>query len=144
MSASSAAVFAFPQPIAGDVVLCRFPINLVQPAPGPKARPAIILQVYAPMEGEACYRVRVCYGTKNLTRIYPHDCEILQATHPVEYHSAGLSYDTKFDMQQVILLPHTAEWFKVPNHAQFGVTPKLGVLHPSTVPRLLRAKRNVP
>jgi hypothetical protein len=143
MSAASPNVYAFPQPTAGDVVLCRFPQNLLKPAPAPKARPAIVLSVYAPLPGEACYRVRVCYGTKNLSRIYPHDCEVTKAQHSAEYHSAGLSYDTKFDMHQALLLPYTSEWFLVPHRPRFGMTPKIGVMHPATVPRLSRAKRNV-
>ena len=142
MSATSSVPFAFPQPNAGDVALCRFPQSLIKPTPGPKARPAILLQVFAPLSDEPCYRVKVCYGTKNLSRIYPHDCEILWGVHPAEYTSAGLSYDTKFDMKQVILLPYTSKWFQVPRQPQFGVTPKLGMLHPATVPRLLRAKRH--
>lgn len=52
---------------------------------------------------------------------------------PAAYESAGLSYDTKFDLRQSVDLPFTTEWFSVPTAAPHGQTPKLGTLHPSLV-----------
>lgn len=130
---------SFPIPTAGDVVLCRFPEDLGDLKPGPKARPAIILAVFAPIAAEACYRVKVCYGTSNVSRIYPHDCPIYEATHPAEFASAGLSYDTKFNAKQMVTLPYTVEWLTISIRPAFGQTPKIGILHPMTVPRLKKA-----
>lgn len=47
------------------------------------------------------------------------------------YEAAGLSYDTKFDLRQLVDLPYTSGWFSVPPSAPFGQSPKLGILHPS-------------
>ena len=132
---------AFGQPLAAELVLCRFPQDLRRPRPGPKERPAIILRVYEAMPKEAFVRVQVCYGTSNLGRLYLHEFEILRSQHADEFVSAGLSFDTKFDLRQQVTLPYTSEWFKVPERMPFGACPKLGVLHPLTVPRLVKAGR---
>ena len=49
------------------------------------------------------------------------------------YASAGLSYDTKFDLRNVLELPYNSNYFSVPPHAPHGQNPKLGSLHPSMV-----------
>jgi len=53
--------------------------------------------------------------------------------HFVSYGLRLLSYDTKFDLRQVIDLPYTTAWFSVPPAAPHGETPLLGTLHPSLV-----------
>jgi hypothetical protein len=131
----------FPQPTAGEVVLCRFPQDLIRPQPGPKARPGVILKVFAPLPGEGGHRVMACYGTSNLARLYPYEFEITKQRHAQEFASAGLSFDTKFNLRQVVTLPYTGEWFEVPARPMFGPTPKLGVLHPLTVSRLIVAAK---
>lgn len=130
----------FPKPTAGDVVLCWFPQNLIAPSPGPKRRPAIVLETVAPAEDDpsAAYGVIVCYGTSNLHRLYAHELEIT-IQHGDEFTRAGLASDTKFNLRQRLVLPFTSEWFTVPRQPRFGHTPKLGDLHPATVPRLLKA-----
>lgn len=134
----------FPRPTAADVVLCRFPTDLRKPQPGPKPRPAIILQVLEPSEtASQAYRVRVCYATSNRARLYPHEFEITKTDHPHEYNRAGLTADTKFSVAQIVFLPYTDEWFQVPAFPMFGATPKLGELHPTTIPRLQKAYRAV-
>lgn len=132
--------FPYPCPVAADVVLCRFPENLRNPAPGPKARPGILLKVLSPLPAApSVYRVRVCFATSNRARLYPHEFEIARQQHPVEYESAGLSDDTKFDLLQDKLLPFDSDWFAEPKFPRFGQTPKLGVLHALSMPRLLTA-----
>ena len=59
--------------------------------------------------------------------------EILRDRNPAAYETAGLSYDTKFDLRQALDLPYTTEWFSVPLAAPLGQTPKLCTLHPSLV-----------
>jgi hypothetical protein len=44
-----------------------------------------------------------------------------------------LSYDTKFDLRNVLELPFNDAYFSVPPHAPHGQIPKLGTLHPSMV-----------
>lgn len=140
----SAAPAPFPKPAAADVVLCRFPTDLVHPAPGVKQRPAIVLKVLEPAPDDAvqAFRVVVCYGTSNRARLYPHEFEITRQEHPDEYARAGLSSDTKFSLRQLVTLPYTDEWFALPRHRLFGQTPKLGELHPQSVPRLTAAYRH--
>jgi hypothetical protein len=45
----------------------------------------------------------------------------------------GLSYDTKFDLRNVLELPFNDAYFSVPPHAPHGQIPMLGTLHPSMV-----------
>lgn len=131
---------AFPLPMAADVVLCRFPENLVRPAPGPKPRPAVLLQVFPPApKRPRVYRVKVCYATSNRAKLYPSEIEITADEHPVEYRSAGLSSNTKFDLAKIILLDYTDAWFAVPFAPMYGPVPKLGTLHALTMPRLSAA-----
>ncbi len=140
MPAPKSDAVPFPLPMAADVVLCRFPENLVRPAPGPKPRPAIFLQVFAPVPKKpGVYRVKVCYATSNRTKLYPSEIEITVDEHPVEYRSAGLSSNTKFDLAKVILLDYTDEWFAVPFALMHGPVPKLGTVHALTMPRLSAA-----
>jgi hypothetical protein len=54
---------------------------------------------------------------------------------------AGLSYDTKFDLKQIVDLPYNTDWFSVPPSAPHGQNPKLGTLHPSLVKALLAAHK---
>jgi hypothetical protein len=44
-----------------------------------------------------------------------------------------LSYDTKFDLRNVLELPFNDAYFSVPPRAPHGQIPKLGTLHPSMV-----------
>lgn len=76
----------------------------------------------------------VAYGTSQKTdRLYPGEFRIAKTEHPAAYASAGLSYDTKFDLGNVLELPFNTAYFSVPPHAPYGQIPKLGVLHPSMV-----------
>jgi hypothetical protein len=76
--------------------------------------------------------VRVAYGTR-ATTLHSGEFSILRERNPVAYAAAGLSYDTKFDLRQVLDLPYNTDWFSIPPTAPHGQTPKLGVLHPSLV-----------
>lgn len=80
------------------------------------------------------FTVRVAYGTsQRTTRLHRGELSILHERNPAAYAAAGLSYDTKFDLKQVLDLTYSTEWFSVPPAAPHGQTPKLGVLHPSLV-----------
>ncbi len=117
------------EPTAGEIVWCHFPdyIN-----PHPKPRPTLILTVF---DDEAPqFHVRVAYGTsQRTTTLHRGEFAILRERNLAAYGAAGLSYDTKFDLKQVLDLPYTTEWFSVPPAAPHGQTPKLGTLHPSLV-----------
>ena len=78
--------------------------------------------------------VSVAYGTRQMTdRLYIGEFRISKSDHPAAYASAGLSYDTKFDLRNVLELPFNDAYFSVPTHAPHGQSPKLGTLHPSMV-----------
>jgi hypothetical protein len=78
--------------------------------------------------------VCVSYGTSQKTdRLYSGEFRISKSEHPAAYASAGLSYDTKFDLRNILELPFNDAYFSVPPHAPHGQTPKLGTLHPSMV-----------
>lgn len=117
------------EPTAGEIVWCHFPDHLT---PRPKPRPALILVVFD--DDAPRFEVRVAYGTsQRTTTLYRGEFSILRNHNCAAYETAGLSYDTKFDLKQAIDLPYTTEWFSVPPAAPHGQTPKLGTLHPSLV-----------
>ncbi len=88
------------------------------------------------------FTVRVAYGTsQRTTSLYRGEFAILSDRDPQAYASAGLSYDTKFDLKQAVDLPYTTEWCSVPPAAPHGQIPKLGVLHPSLVRNVQAAFR---
>ncbi|MFM7343198.1 MAG: hypothetical protein ACKO3Q_11090 [Betaproteobacteria bacterium] len=76
----------------------------------------------------------LAHGTsQNTDRLYSGEFCITKSEHPAAYASAGLSYDTKFDLSKVLELPYNDDYFSVPPHAPHGQNPKLGTLHPSMV-----------
>ena len=119
----------WPEPAAGDIVWCHFPDNI---HPRPKPRPGLILSTKEDDEGKIF--IRVAYGTSQKTdRLYSGEFRITKVEHPAAYASAGLSYDTKFDLRKVLELPFNSAYFSVPPNAPHGQNPKLGSLHPSMV-----------
>ena len=78
--------------------------------------------------------VSVAYGTSQKTdRLYSGAFRISKSDQPAAYASAGLSYETKFDLKNILELPYNDAYFSVPPHAPHGQSPKLGTLHPSMV-----------
>jgi hypothetical protein len=117
------------EPIAGEIVWCHFP-DCVNPRPKP--RPALILAVYDDDAPE--FSVEVVYGTsRRTTELHRGEFSILRDRNPAAYQAAGLSFDSKFDLKQTVVLPYSTEWFSVPPAAPHGQVPKLGTLHPSLV-----------
>ncbi len=127
----------FPLPEPGDLVWCRFP-NAGFPGPGPKPRPALVIDV-GKLRGEPA--VEVIYGTsQKLDRLYPGEFAITPEDGSA-FELSGLSYPTKFDAGRSTYLPFNDEWFAVAPGAPYGQTPKLGVLHPSLLPRVATAAK---
>jgi len=119
----------WPEPTAGDIVWCHFPDKI---HPRPKPRPALILTVYD--DDAPQFAVRVAYGTsQKTTKLYRGEFAILRDKNKTAYAAANLSYDTKFNLKQLVDLPFSTEWFSIPPAAPHGKTPKLGTLHPSLV-----------
>ena len=115
--------------MAGEIVWCNFPGNVQSK---PKPRPALIVATREDDDGLVF--VSVAYGTSQKTnRLYTGEFRIGKIEHPAAYASAGLSFDTKFDLRNVLELPFNDDYFSVPPHAPYGQNPKLGTLHPSMV-----------
>jgi hypothetical protein len=119
----------WPEPTAGDIVWCHFPDQI---NPRPKPRPALVLSVF---DDEAPqFEVKVAYGTSQKTRaLHRGEFAIYRQINSAAYEAANLSFDTKFNLRQLINLPFSTEWFSVPPLAPNGQIPKLGMLHPSMV-----------
>jgi hypothetical protein len=121
----------FPAPRPGDIVWCRFPVDKLS-APGPKARPALVLRVG---ENAGHPMVEVAYGTsQKVGTLFAGEFAITPADRAA-YEAVGLSDPTKFNLRETFELDFNDEWFGVPPGAPHGQTPKLGMLHPSLVRR---------
>jgi len=124
------------EPAAGDIVWCHFPDSIT---PRPKPRPALIITVFDDDAPE--FSVEVAYGTSQKTQsVHPGEFGIFKIKNAIAYSTAGLSYDTKFNLKQIVELPYSTQWFSV---APGSLTqdPKLGVLHPSLMRTLEAAYR---
>lgn len=83
-------------------------------------------------EREDGVAVTVAYGTsRGLQRPHRGEFAIAKQGNPAAYSSAGLSFDTKFDLRQSVELPWNEDFFAVPARAPHGQHPKLGSLHAS-------------
>jgi len=117
-------MWSAPEP--GDIVWCRFP-ETPRDKPGPKPRPALVLQVAEMADG---IEVKVAYGTsKKLGRLQAGEFAIRKLDNSVAYTQAGLSYDTKFDLIRALSLPWNSMYFAIPHDPKYGQNPKLGSLH---------------
>ena len=95
-------------------------------------------------EREDGVAVTVAYGTsQGLQRLYPGEFAIAKRENPAAYSSAGLSFDTKFDLRQSVEIPWTEDFFAVPPRAPHGQHPKLGSLHASMMRAAQAAYRAV-
>ncbi|MDR2239347.1 MAG: type II toxin-antitoxin system PemK/MazF family toxin [Zoogloeaceae bacterium] len=113
-------------PSPGDIVWCRFP-QRPRDAPGPKPRPALVIAVTEYEDGQT---VKVAYGTsQKLDRLNAGEFAIRKAENKTAWEVAGLSWDTKFDLANLVELPWNDTFFAVPPHPAHGQTPKLGSLH---------------
>ena len=127
----------FLPPRPGDIVWCLFPQDK-KLEPGPKSRPALVVKV-GEIDGEPA--VAVAYGTsQRIGALHPGEFAITRADREA-FAVAGLSFDTKFDLTNVIELPFSGQWFAVPPGAPHGQIPKLGLLHPTMVRRAVAARR---
>ncbi len=115
-------------PAVGDILWCHFP-QAPELLPGPKPRPALVVRVDTREEGMV---VVMAYGTsQRVDKLLAGEFAIRRAQNVAAFSLAGLSFDTKFNLKQVIELPWTEAYFKVPPLPKHGQNPKLGTLHPS-------------
>jgi hypothetical protein len=124
------------QPLAGDIVWSWFPHEL-QSKSTPKPRPALILTVYdddGPQLG-----VLVAYGTsQRVTSLFRGEFAITRADGEA-FKTAGLSFDTKFNLARCLQLPFNDQYFGVPPRAPQGQRPQMGTLHAALVQRAAAA-----
>lgn len=119
------------EPTAGEIVWCRFPDHI---SARPKPRPALVIAVFDDGAPEFA-----AYGTsQRTTALRRGEFVILQERNPAAYRAAGLSYGTKFDLRQTVILPYSTEWFHVPPAAPHGQKPLVALRDPA----LQRAGRN--
>ena len=127
-------------PEAGDIVWCRFP-QRPRDKPGPKSRPALVVSVAEYDDGIS---VAVAYGTsKKLDRMLSGEFAIRKAANSAAYAMAGLSFDTKFNLRDMVDLPWNEDFFGIPPDARHGQTPKMGSLHPCMMKDFAGAARVV-
>jgi len=113
-------------PKAGDIVQCRFPQDKI-PQPGPKERPALVIEVeeYQLPGGSTEVFVTVAYGTsEDVDNCHPGELKVENAN-----RDAGLSLDTKFDLGNRVKLPFDTDWFTPSPNKRFGDHPKRGILN---------------
>jgi len=119
-------------PTVGDFVWCWFP-QAPDTAPGPKARPALVVGVELRDDGDI---VTVVYGTsQRVDRPKVGEFAIVRSSNRVAFALSGLAHDSKFDFKVIVDLPWSEEFLKISPRPTYGQTPKMGTLHPS----LLRA-----
>lgn len=129
-------MWSLPEP--GDIVWCNFP-ELPRDNPGPKPRPALVLAV---TEYDGGATVMVAYGTsKKISDMRQGQFAIRKLDSKVAYETAGLAYDTKFDLCNRVELAWNSRFFGVPPRPAFGQTPKLGSLHISMMRALEAAAK---
>jgi hypothetical protein len=97
-------------PAPYDIVWCRFPEHVDLGEPGPKPRPAIVLNVAADAEaGES--EVQLVYGTGKLKFAKrPRDFFV---TNVAEMDACGLSKATRFDLDNIAWIPWEVHWFDI-------------------------------
>ncbi|CAN1530891.1 mRNA interferase PemK-like [Methylophilaceae bacterium] len=128
----------FQAPTNGDIVWCLFPESLGKP--GPKPRPALIIEIAADSKNKPV--VTVVYGTsKKLDRLYPSAFKIEKAD-GASFSLSGLAADTKFDFNHRVKLPYCTTWFGSAPGQPYVNQPKLGVLAPNLVARAKQAFDN--
>ena len=126
--------WSLPEP--GDIVWCHFPF-LPQTEPGPKPRPALVVTVSTKEDGDT---IGVAYGTSQRTNaLRAGEFLISKVRHPIAYKQAGLALDTKFDLKQIVELPWSDRYFKVPATTKQGQHPRIGSLHASMMHALSAA-----
>ncbi len=56
-------------------------------------------------------------------RLYSSEFRITKGEYFAAYTSAGLSYDSTFDLSKTLKLPYNDDYFSVPAHAPHGQNP---------------------
>ena len=104
-------------PRVGDIVTCIYPGD-----PKQRLRPVLVLATLAGSGGD--FAARVAYGTKSLDYTTRGGIDLIIDDHD-DIDTCGLAVPTRFDLENVIVLPWTSPdfgcWYGYP-------TPKIGEL----------------
>ena len=96
-------------PQAFSLVACYYPYAITESVePGPKLRPALVTSVYADDTGD--FACGVAYGTTKLKITQRIDLDLIIQNH-VHMEAVGLPKATRFDLDLIIVLPWTEEYF---------------------------------
>lgn len=119
-----------PLPAVGDIIWCKFPLCEDLGNPGPKARPGLILNIFANI-----HCVLITYGTSDVYDVYKGEFVIDD-----QLDTAGLSRPTKFDLNRLQKLPFDDVWFdSAPGVEINSPLPKMGVIPPIFMPVMRKA-----
>lgn len=103
---------------------CRFPEHESLGEPGPKARPAVVLNVAHDPESDES-EVQLIYGTTKLKMMKRREDFFISNLSDMD--ACGLTQATRFDLDTIMWIPWAAEWFDVlPGYD----TPVIGNLTP--------------
>ena len=97
-------------PAPYDIVWCRFPFHDSLGDPGPKPRPAIVLNIAVDAdagEGDA----QLVYGTTR-TKVMSRHRDFF-VTNVSEMDACGLDKATRFDLDRIAWVPWAEEWYDV-------------------------------
>ena len=121
-------------PCLGDILWCFFPEIMGNLRPKP--RPAIVIGV-----SKSKHQVQVAFGTsRKIDKLYCSEFLIAKSDGEEPFKMSGLSYDTKFDLSKVSILPFNTEYFsKAPRKNNVPFT-KLGSVHIMYYSKLSKAK----
>lgn len=104
----------------GSIVSCRFPLAETPDAPGPSARPALVVRVFR--DTDHIWKAIVAYGTSRDTRSNAgHEIRVQGAE---RLAACGLHRPTRFTLSRMRVLPINPDFFA---YAQTG-SPILGSL----------------
>ena len=113
----------------GKVVSCHFPLAETPDAPGPIARPALVVQVFRDRV-DGIMKAVVAYGTTRTTRANA-GFEI-RMNREEGLRKAGLTRPTRFTLSRMRILPLDNTFFRVAS----GGSPVLGCLDEGLMERL--------
>lgn len=112
----------WPTPVRGDVLLCHFPLVECPNRPGPKPRPALVVDTHE--DGS----LTLAYGTSQWARFsrdrsYAH--RVVAITDPAHLSACGLGLPCLFDCSRLVTVPYNTDWFleAKPGHSM-GAPPK--------------------
>jgi hypothetical protein len=99
------------------------------------------MSVHPASENRDCVYVTVIEGTSRVWKYVPDDFYVMRKDDPIEFIQSGLASDSRFKMGQIVTLPYTDEFFKVPKDPAFGENPKIGKLSPRMIEGFLKSLR---